>query len=56
MPDNKLSENLLQPQQLNPAVELTQKVLAELDRVLSGSVRTPSYGAHRHPESGTHPA
>ena len=36
MPDNKQSENLLQPEELNPAVELTAKVLAELDRVLLG--------------------
>ena len=36
MPDNKQSENLLQPEELNPAVELTEKVLAELDHVLLG--------------------
>ena len=36
MPDNKQSENLLQPEELNPAVELTAQVLAELDRVLLG--------------------
>ena len=36
MPDNKQSENLLQPEALNPAVELTEKVLAELDCVLLG--------------------
>ena len=36
MLDNKQSENLLQPEELNPAVELTVKVLAELDRVLLG--------------------
>ena len=36
MSDNKGSENLLQPQELTPAVELTAKVLAELDHVLLG--------------------
>ena len=36
MLDNKQSENLLQPEELNPAVELAEKVLAELDRVLLG--------------------
>ena len=36
MSDNKGSENLLQPQELNSAVELTAKVLAELDSVLLG--------------------
>ena len=36
MSDNKQSENLLQPEELSPAVELTAQVLAELDRVLLG--------------------
>ena len=36
MLDNKQSENLLQPEELNPAVELTEKVLAELDHILLG--------------------
>ena len=36
MSNNKGSENLLQPEELNPAVELTTKVLLELDRVLLG--------------------
>ena len=36
MPDNKQPVNLLQPEELNPAVELTAKVLAELDGVLLG--------------------
>lgn len=36
MSDNKQSENLLQPEELTPAVELAAKVLAELDRVLLG--------------------
>ena len=36
MSDNIQSENLLQPEELNPAVELTEKVLAELDHILLG--------------------
>jgi MoxR-like ATPase len=36
MLDNKQSENLLQPEELNPAIELTEKVLAELDHILLG--------------------
>ncbi len=36
MSDNKQSENLLQPEELNPAIELTEKVLAELDHILLG--------------------
>ena len=36
MSDNEQSENLFQPEELNPAVELTEKVLAELDHVLLG--------------------
>ena len=36
MSNNNQPENLLQPEELAPAVELTAKVLAELDRVLLG--------------------
>ena len=36
MSNNKQSEDLLQPEELNPAVELTKKVLAELNHVLLG--------------------
>ena len=36
MSDNNQSGNLLQPEELSPVVELTEKVLAELDRVLLG--------------------
>jgi MoxR-like ATPase len=34
--NSKKSETLLQPEELNPAVELTAKVLAELDQILLG--------------------
>ena len=36
MQNSKKSETLLQPEELNPAVELTAKVLAELDQILLG--------------------
>ena len=36
MSDNNQSGNLLQPEELSPAVELTERVLAELNRVLLG--------------------
>ena len=36
MSDNKQPVNLLQPEELNPAVEITTQVLAELDHVLLG--------------------
>lgn len=36
MSDNKHPQNLLQPEKLNPAVEITAKLLAQLDHVLLG--------------------
>ena len=36
MPDNEKSETLVQPEELNPTVELTEKALTELDCILLG--------------------